>query len=312
MGLQEPPLTGEEKYAQLEEIWEVQGMQSFRDYLEYYNSLDTKPFCQAVTRMLDVYRSMDLDIFKQAISAPGLSRILLFRSARKANVSFSLINHRDKDIHTLLKKTLTGGPSLIFTRHASSEEGTLIRGGPEKCQGVTGLDFANLYGWCLRQPLPSGPYIRRFERDDYKAWKSEKYLMAYYWLDYTAKTRNIEISHYLSHGKETRICGLPVDGFVKPGPGDTHKGIIFQFQGCFWHSCEKCVDLPEDDEKREEMLKRREKTRKTTEMFRQAGYVVEECYECEFKAMIKSNPELKEFIDERQPTFFRQTHYKKT
>ena len=44
----ENPIKFEEDYQQLVNIWNNEGMQTFKDYLIYYNNLDTGPFCIAL------------------------------------------------------------------------------------------------------------------------------------------------------------------------------------------------------------------------------------------------------------------------
>lgn len=121
LGLNQPPLTGADNYRELQRLWGEENMTSFRDFLCYYNDLDTKPFCEAVSKMLEVYKQRGLDIFKQAISVPGLSRILLFRTAREAGASFPLFGERDRDLHYLFRKNVVGGPSIIFHRYHAEE-----------------------------------------------------------------------------------------------------------------------------------------------------------------------------------------------
>ena len=44
----ENPINSEEDYQQLINVWNNEGMQTFKDYLIYYNNLDTGPFCIAL------------------------------------------------------------------------------------------------------------------------------------------------------------------------------------------------------------------------------------------------------------------------
>ena len=67
------PKSGRENYEELLQIWIDRGMNTFRDFLEYYNNLDVGPFVTAVTRFQEFYKENRLDVFKVAISAPGLA-----------------------------------------------------------------------------------------------------------------------------------------------------------------------------------------------------------------------------------------------
>ena len=71
-----------------------------------------------------------------------------------------------------------------------------------------------------------GPFIRRREISNFKAEKSERYMIAFYWLDFQAMTHNIKIDHYLNSRKELRILGFPVDEF------DSVTHTIYLFHGC--------------------------------------------------------------------------------
>ena len=70
---------------------------------------------EAIEKMRRFY--MNKQIFKQTISVPGIAWILLFRSARKANASFSIFDNKNKDLYHTIKKNIVGGPSIIFHRH---------------------------------------------------------------------------------------------------------------------------------------------------------------------------------------------------
>ena len=46
---------------------------TFRDWLEYYNNLDVSPFLEALETMKAFYTNLGIDIFKDAVSLPGIS-----------------------------------------------------------------------------------------------------------------------------------------------------------------------------------------------------------------------------------------------
>ena len=90
---------------------------TFRDFLTYYNNLDTQPFVQAVILLQEYYRNKNLDVFKIAISVPGISRRLLFEAAERNRARFELFS-RDEDLYRIVKQNIIGGPSIIFcSRH---------------------------------------------------------------------------------------------------------------------------------------------------------------------------------------------------
>jgi hypothetical protein len=46
-------------------------------YLEYYNNCDVIPMVEAINKMFEFYRARNLDMFKDAISLPGLAYRML-------------------------------------------------------------------------------------------------------------------------------------------------------------------------------------------------------------------------------------------
>ena len=51
------PLESDSEYEELRNLWNKNGMRTFRDYLIHYNNLDTGPFCKALTTFIDLYVS---------------------------------------------------------------------------------------------------------------------------------------------------------------------------------------------------------------------------------------------------------------
>ena len=50
-----------------------------RDYLEFYNTLDVSPMLKAVEAYIKYFLGMNLDVFKEDVSIPGIARKMLFR-----------------------------------------------------------------------------------------------------------------------------------------------------------------------------------------------------------------------------------------
>ena len=66
-------------------------MQTFKDYLIYYNNLDTAPFCSALKNFFEIYKSQGIDIFKEYITLPGVARKMLYNSTASNFALFNLI-----------------------------------------------------------------------------------------------------------------------------------------------------------------------------------------------------------------------------
>ena len=159
-------------------------MTTFRDFLVWYNNLDVAPFVAAVGNFQKFYFQKGVDVFKTAISVPGIARQLLFKSARKENVNFSLFDKQNQDLFRTIKHSIVGGPSIIFTRHHCAGQ-TQIRG-LKQCGSILGFDANALYLQAIGQPMPVGPFVRRLAHNDFCPELPYRYMSAYYWMDWLA------------------------------------------------------------------------------------------------------------------------------
>ena len=62
------------EYDACHRIFRDLGMQTVGDWLKYYNNLDVAPFLEALQKMKEFYTSLGVDIFKDAVSLPGVSQ----------------------------------------------------------------------------------------------------------------------------------------------------------------------------------------------------------------------------------------------
>lgn len=116
INLKTPPLTGQTNYQRLREIWEERGMHIMKDFLAYYNNLDVLPFCQAVSKMLHFFTARNIDLVKTCISAPGVARENVFRSAA-GKAHFACFDFQKKDLYTTFKKGMYGGGAAIREKY---------------------------------------------------------------------------------------------------------------------------------------------------------------------------------------------------
>ena len=100
-----------------------------------------------------------VDVFKDAISVPGIARKLLFETSENNNTSFSLFDESNKDLYQTIKQYIVGRPSIIFHRYHSRNE-TLIRN-MTKCRNIVGYDANALYLCCLGLYMPLDKLYRR-------------------------------------------------------------------------------------------------------------------------------------------------------
>ncbi|KAL5019438.1 hypothetical protein ScPMuIL_003476, partial [Solemya velum] len=89
----------EEEYAFCAKTWEEKGMETFRDFLEWYNNLNVGPFVTAVERLQSFYFEKNLDVFKNTISVPGLARQMLFDCSCQQGIHFSLFDKANADLY---------------------------------------------------------------------------------------------------------------------------------------------------------------------------------------------------------------------
>jgi DNA polymerase type B, organellar and viral len=126
------------------------------------------------------------------------------------------------------------------------------------------------------------------------AVQSHKAIM---WLEWEAHTRCKKIAHS-GNGQETIIKGYRVDGYYV---NDAGKGVILEFNGCFYHGCITC--FPNQDTRIYKtsditMAHRRRNTflKRDILVGKNDDYIVEWMWECEFKEQQKHSHELRHFL----------------
>ncbi|CAC5413404.1 unnamed protein product [Mytilus coruscus] len=92
-----------------------------------------------------------------------------------------------------------------------------------------GFDANALYLWSLNHQMPTGSYTRKKEDNEFRPEVREKYMSAYYWMDWLQKTTDRDTKHKLNHSREKCVGAYPVDGFC------AETSTIFQFHGCNHH-----------------------------------------------------------------------------
>ncbi|CAH3132563.1 unnamed protein product [Porites lobata] len=219
-----------EDYQYCQQVWSDHNMQTFKDFLIWYNNLDVQPFCEALEKMCAFWKDKKIDMLRQGISIPGVTLTYLFTTL-ESGIFFSLFDEKNKDLYYLFKKNMVGGPSIIFHRYHEAGK-TKIREReitdqgkePKMCQKIVGYDANALYLWAIMQNMPTGSFTRRREETNFKKESSTK--MATEWLEWKAHEGGIFIRHQMNN-TEKRIGErrLPVDGFH--GPSHT----VFQFHG---------------------------------------------------------------------------------
>ncbi len=298
MSLQNPPPTGQDEYEALRKDFFARGFTKLSDLLIAYNIQDVQPMIGAITNLYEFYLSLGVSILKQSITVAGVSRALIYRTAKESNVGFSLFHPKDASLHKLLSQGIIGGASLIFHRHQERDV-TYLRGnsGP-KTKSVVTWDANSLYLGAMGFDQPVGCYLHRRAENDFKPQRRQRYVISFMWLDFLAYKKKIFIAHALNQGREvTTNSGLKVDGFHHV------TQTVFQFDGCYFHGC-ACVKIdPQDKKKMKQFQLRKESTQRRNALLQEGGYNLVIMKECRFRDMIKQNFELREFVHRWDPTF---------
>ena len=252
----------------------------------FYNNLDVGPFVEAVENFQKFYFEKWLDIFKSLISVPGVAREILFNTAKRQNANFVLFDQYNKNLYQTIKSNIIGGPSIIFTRHHYAGK-TRIRG-EKLCKSILGFDANALYLQAIGQPMPVGPFIRRLADNEFRPELGDKYMSAYYWMDWLIHHQRLNIQNKLNTGREVRVGKYPVDGYV-PASNPGEKPIVLQCHDEKWHAT------------------RGQKFRKTQEStaYLKRDHHVIEMLGCQFRKYCNQHPEIHDFIDSKRPGFFR-------
>lgn len=79
--------------------------------------------------------------------------------------------------------------------------------------------------------MPTGPYTRRFEKDNFKPRKEVKRTVAMYnWLDWLSHLESKSIKHKMNNANEKIDGPYYIDGY------DSITGELYEFQGYYWHA----------------------------------------------------------------------------
>ena len=98
------------------------------------------------------------------------------------------------------------------------------------------------------------------------------------WLDWISEREGVNIKHALNGGEKNLTDIGKVDGFCE------ETKTVYEFQGCFWHGCEKCFSSDTINTKNQmDMLTLRKRTQAKNEKIRDCGWKLVEQYECGLK-----------------------------
>jgi len=115
-------------------------MQSFKDFLRWYNNKDVVPTLEAMKKMIEFYHSKRIDMLKLGSTLPNLVNVYLLSST---NVKFYPFPEEDKDLLEKIREDKVGGPSIVSTRKAVEGQ-RRIRSSSNTCKSIVGIDASQL------------------------------------------------------------------------------------------------------------------------------------------------------------------------
>ena len=179
------------EYDDCHRIFKERGMQTFGDWLEYYNNLDVAPFLEALQKMKEFYTTLGIDILKDAVSLPGVSEKYILRKTLQPRWGYKPpeLYSPNKEAYAMLKAAVVGGPSLVFTRrHVAGE--TRIRSHQYEdarlCRRILGYDANSLYPSTMMKEMLCGPgYAKSYDNPEAYARVFPQFLWMEEWFGFT-------------------------------------------------------------------------------------------------------------------------------
>ena len=132
------------------------GMQTFADWLCYYNDRDIEPGLEALDKMQAFYSDKGVDNLKDAASILGVSLHYLLRGSIERGTE---LYSPSKEAYNMLKAAVVGGQSLVFTGYHKAGL-TKIKShrfpDPKLCKRIIGYDATVLYLSTMLREMPCG------------------------------------------------------------------------------------------------------------------------------------------------------------
>ena len=156
LGLMSPPPGKEQNYQDLREIWRRNHMETFQDFLKWYNNKDVVPTLEALQKLMQFYHQKRIDMLKLGFTLPDLANRILHSST---SLKFFPFNQEDQRFDDYIREWLTGGPSIIFTRYAKVGSWR-IKNSSNMCKTIVGIDASQLYPFSMMKDMPAGVYTK--------------------------------------------------------------------------------------------------------------------------------------------------------
>ena len=104
------PPTGAKISSYLQSVWENNNMQTFSDFLKWYNNKDVVPTLEAMQKMIE-FDHKGIDMLKLGCKKPNLTNNCLHKST---DTKFYPFTESDKDLLEKIRENMVGGPSICL------------------------------------------------------------------------------------------------------------------------------------------------------------------------------------------------------
>ena len=159
------------EYDDCHRLFQERGMQTFGDWLEYYNNFG-------------------VDIFKDAVSLPGVSKQYILRKTLQPRWGYRPpeLYAPNKEAYDMLKAAVVGGPSLVFTRKHVAGEARIRSHQYEDARVarcILGYDANSLYPSTMMKEMPCGPgFVTTYENPEGMALVFPQLMYSGEWLGF--------------------------------------------------------------------------------------------------------------------------------
>ena len=127
-------------------------MQSFSEFLKWYNKEDIFPTLKAMQKMIEFHNNKGFDMLQLGCTLPDLAIILLHKSTGSKFYPFA---ESDKDLLEIIREDMVGGLSIVFTGKAVVDE-TYIPKSSNLRNSIVGVDASQLCLYSVCQPTSTG------------------------------------------------------------------------------------------------------------------------------------------------------------
>jgi hypothetical protein len=286
----------QDDYEAVQQLWIDNNFTNMAQYLKFYNELDVTGFVAAVEAYKSWWTKQNIDPFKQGISLPGLALRHLLKDLPPHTILCNE-NEKNKDLHAIARRNITGGPSIINTRHHMRGE-TKIRDTNKKCKSVIGLDCNSLYLYTFLGQQPNGLGARwdkdrttgqLVRKDLHKKWQHAEYE----WLSWLEHQHGMKIQHNFNGG-QVKLGSFSVDGLgVCPSSG---KLTAYEMDGCWTHGHKNCHYIANCDP--DLMMERQQRTKFRKELLeRDYNVKMETMQRCHWDRL-KRRRDVREFLEQ--------------